>query len=121
MALERRLLINPRLGTGGGARSSGTRVLISGQTGVMVRNALLGAKHRSSTRRAPNCWLNFMRRTAFRLPRTRDPHRFLSSLWFVDGDDDRSCRTPDCLYGRPHRDLQCARVISLANTQNQFC
>jgi hypothetical protein len=82
----------PAAGAEGGP---GTRVLIPGQTGVMVRNALLGAKHRLEHPACAELLAEF--HASDGLPLTAHilltPTEYLSSLWFVDGDDDRSCRT----------------------------
>jgi hypothetical protein len=77
----------------------GTRVLISGQTGLMVRNALLEAKQRLEHPACAELLAEFHGSDG--LPLTAHilltPTEYLSSLWFVDGDDDRRCR----IWGAP--------------------
>ena len=71
----------------------GTRVLVSGQTGLMVRYALLGAKQRLEHPACAELLTEF--HASDGLPLTAHmvltPTEFLSSLWFVDGDNDRRC------------------------------
>lgn len=80
----------------GAAGVPGTRILVSGQTGLMVKNALLGAKQRLEHPACAELLAEF--HASDGLPLTAHilltPTEYLSSLWFVDGDDDRRCRTP---------------------------
>ena len=73
----------------------GTRVLVSGHIGLMVQYALLGAKKRLEHAACAELLAEF--HASDGLPLTAHvllaPTDYLSTLWFVDGDDDRRCRT----------------------------
>jgi hypothetical protein len=110
----------------GAEGDQGTRVLIPGQTGVMVRHALLGAKHRLEHPACAELLAEF--HASDGLPLTAHilltPSEYLSSLWFVDGDDDRSCRTsgaPIAFTAPGHPVIfVCSSHFARKYLQNQF-
>ena len=73
----------------------GPRVRVAGQSGLMIRYALLGARKRLEHAACAALLAEFHGPDG--LPLTAHislpPTEYLSSLWFVDGDD-RRCETP---------------------------
>jgi len=79
-----------------GAESvAATRVLLRGQTGLMVQYAIVGAKKRLQHPACAEMLAEF--HAADGLPLAAHislaPAEYLSTLWFVAGDDDWRCRT----------------------------
>jgi hypothetical protein len=72
-----------------------TRVLVRGQIGLMVQFALLGAKKRLEHPACGALLAEFHASDGLPLNAhvSLAPTDYLSTLWFVDGDDDRRCRT----------------------------
>ena len=72
-----------------------TRVLVPGQIGLMVQYALLGAKKRLEHHACAELLAEFHASDGLPLNAHMSlaPTDYLSTLWFVDGDDDLRCRT----------------------------
>jgi hypothetical protein len=78
----------------GAERFPGTRVLVLGQRGVMVQYAIVGAKKRLEHPACAELLSEFHASDGLPLSAhvSLAPAEYLSTLWFVDGDDDRRCQ-----------------------------
>jgi hypothetical protein len=110
----------------GAERVQSTRILVPGQTGLMVQYAVLGAKKRLERPACAELLAEF--HAADGLPLTAhivlSPSEYLSSLWFVDGDNDPSCRragAPIAFTAPGHSVIYvCSRHFARKYLQNQL-
>ena len=79
----------------GAEKVPGTRVLLPGPAGLMVQYALLGAKRRLERPACAELLVEFHGSDGLPLNAhlSLAPTEYLNTLWFVDGDNDRRCRT----------------------------